>query len=409
MAPTFVEGYVSGGEGSAMRMVTLVCALVMLSSSPGIAATWQYNQKANSLIFQSAHDDPPLILVQAEDERRGKGSFIDQSGGAGGSAGGGAGGSPEIAYGVFGILLVTLVVNGGRWLWNRFKRLPLITAAEDVDVVEFSVFGPRTARPGNEIMIVTFLHLPEDRKRATFLAKAMDFSAILRARCPEITIMRGETVEISCAVSTLVVDEPVQAFVWQGRPTSCQFLVTIPEGTSGRSFFAVVRLSVNGNMIGRMKFRISSDPNAADGQKVGWGDLRRYEKPFVSYATRDRKEVLKRVQMLQIMKTKYFMDLLSLDPGDRWKKKLFKRIDRCDLFLLFWSQAAKDSQWVLQEAEYALKLQQGNPNCEPDIVPVILEQDVSPPVSLAQLNFNDRIHYLISQMDRAEASDANQT
>jgi len=124
----------------------------------------------------------------------------------------------------------------------------------------------------------------------------------------------------------------------------------------------------------------------------------------VSYAKEDRKEVLKRVQMLQIMKTKFFLDLLSLDPGDRWEKKLYEQIDRCDLFLLFWSQAAKDSQWVRREAEYALKHQQENPNSEPDIVPVILERDVPPPPSLAALHFDDRFNYLIHLMELAEAS-----
>ena len=72
--------------------------------------------------------------------------------------------------------------------------------------------------------------------------------------------------------------------------------------------------------------------------------------------------------------------------------------------MLFWSQAAKDSQWVLQEAEHALKHQQENPDSEPDIVPVILEQNVRPPPSLAALHFNDRFNYLIYLMDRAEAS-----
>lgn len=180
----------------------------------------------------------------------------------------------------------------------------------------------------------------------------MDLSATLRARCPEIAIKRGATVEISFAVNTLRVDEPVQSVVWQGRPVFCQFVVTIPKGTSGQSFFAVVRVSVDGSLIGRIKFRISSDPAAAQPERVRLdGHLRRYEKPFVSYAKSDRKELLKRVQMLQITKTKFFMDLLSLDPGDRWEKRLYEQIDRCDLFLLFWSQAAKDSQWVLREAE----------------------------------------------------------
>ena len=88
---------------------------------------------------------------------------------------------------------------------------------------------------------------------------------------------------------------------------------------------------------------------------------------------------------------------MSLDPGDRWEKKLYENIDRCDVFFLFWSQAAKDSQWVIKEAEYALAHQQKNLDSEPDLVPVVLEQNVSPPPSLSAFHFNDRISYLISR------------
>ena len=280
------------------------------------------------------------------------------------------------------------------------------TASQDVDLVDCSVFGPRAARPGDTIMIQVFLHLPEQRERASFQAAAMDSSATSKGtRTLEIAIKRGARVEISFAVNALRVDEPVQSVVWQGQPVFCQFLVAIPQGTSDQSFFCVVRVSIDGSLIGCIKFRISSDPNTAGPQPALLGDYaRRYEKAFVSYATMDRKEVLKRVQMLQILKTEFFLDLLSLDPGDRWEKKLYEQIDQCDLFLLFWSQAAKDSQWVLQEAEYALKHQQANPDSEPDIVPVILEHNVLPPPNLAALHFNDRFNYLIYLLDRAEAS-----
>jgi len=88
---------------------------------------------------------------------------------------------------------------------------------------------------------------------------------------------------------------------------------------------------------------------------------------------------------------------LSLDPGDRWEKKLYENIDRCDLFLLFWSQAAKDSQWVLKEAEYALAHQQTNKGNEPDLVPVGIGANVLPPPNLSAFHFNDRISYLISR------------
>jgi hypothetical protein len=230
----------------------------------------------------------------------------------------------------------------------------------------------------------------------------MDLSAKLRAKGPEIEIKRGATVELSFSANRLFVDEPIQKIIWEGRATGCQFAVTIPQGTEGVSFVAAVRVSLNGSLIGCIKFSILSHLEADRQSFPLGGRLRHYHTPFVSYASNDRKEVLKRVQMLQILNPTFFLDLLSLDPGDRWEKRLYENIDRCDLFLLFWSQAAKESYWVLQEAEYALKRQQGDPNSDPDIVPVILEQNVSPPQNLSSLHFNDRIHYLISQMDEAE-------
>lgn len=268
------------------------------------------------------------------------------------------------------------------------------------DTVECSVFGPPAVSPDQAVLIQVFLHLPEQAKRASFLASAMDSSTTLKGtRSLEIEIKRGARVEVSLAVNGLLIDEPVQSVVWWGKPVFCQFLVTIPAGTTGHSFFPVTRVSIDGNLVGCIKFRISSDCSAANPQSKPLGDhARRYENAFVSYATRDRKEVLKRVQMLNVMKTKFFLDLLSLDPGDRWEKKLYETIRACDLFLLFWSQAAKDSQWVIREAEYALNQQSQNQNHEPDIVPVVLEQNVPPPQSLAALHFNDRIQYLVSLM-----------
>ena len=122
----------------------------------------------------------------------------------------------------------------------------------------------------------------------------------------------------------------------------------------------------------------------------------RYNQAFLSNASPDRKEVLKRAQVLSAAGISFFHDVLSLDPGARWEQEIYKAIDGCDLFLLFWSRAAKESEWVIKEAEYALRCQgEGN---TPDIVPVILETPppLPPPPSLAGIHFNDRIHYLIS-------------
>ena len=266
------------------------------------------------------------------------------------------------------------------------------------DNVECSVFGPPAAPPGGTVLIQVFLHLADQAEHASLLAGAMDASAKLKGtRSLDLAIKRGTRVEIALSADGLVVDEPVQSVVWRGEPAFCQFLATIPAGTSGQSFFLVVRVSVDGKLVGPIKFRLSSDATASRPVSEPLGDhAGPYKYAFVSYATKDRKEVLKRLQMLEVMKTKFFQDILSIEAGDRWQKKLYQNIDRCDLFLLFWSQAAKDFEWVIKEAEYALAHQRENPLREPDLVPVVLEQNVPPPPSLSAFQFNDRIGYLIS-------------
>ncbi|MGA2076968.1 MAG: hypothetical protein ABSH52_26050 [Terriglobia bacterium] len=44
--------------------------------------------------------------------------------------------------------------------------------------------------------------------------------------------------------------------------------------------------------------------------------------------------------MLSRLRIKYFQGALSLEPGERWQKALYRHIDESDLFLLFWSSAA---------------------------------------------------------------------
>jgi hypothetical protein len=227
----------------------------------------------------------------------------------------------------------------------------------------------------------------------------MDASTKLKGtKSLPLILRRGAQVEIAFSADGLVVDDPVQSIVWQVEPAYCQFLARIPTGTSGQSFFPVVRVSVDGQLVGPIKFRLASDDTASQPASEPLGDhAGPYRYAFVSYASKDREEVLKRVQMLEVLKTEFFQDILSLDPGDRWEKKLYVNIDRCDLFLLFWSQAAKDSQWVIKEAEYALAHQQRHPQSEPDLVPVVLEQSVPPPENLSAFHFNDRIGYLIER------------
>ena len=116
-----------------------------------------------------------------------------------------------------------------------------------------------SAPPGKTIRIQVFLHLANQAERASFLATTMDASAKLKGtKSLDLPIKRGAQVEIAFSANGLTVDDPVQSVVWRGEPAYCQFLATIPAGTSGQSFFPVIRVSVDGKLVGPIKFRLTT-------------------------------------------------------------------------------------------------------------------------------------------------------
>jgi hypothetical protein len=266
-----------------------------------------------------------------------------------------------------------------------------------IDLVDCSVFSPPVAPPGSTVLVQVFLHVPQHAERAHFMASMMDQTTAPKGvQTLKSEMARGASVTVSLSAAGLDIDEPQQTVIWRGEPVFCQFLVSLPKGCVGQSFHPVVRISVDGGLVGRLVFCLKADAVAGASLSVPAGEsARRYEHAFISYASADRKEVLKRAQVLKAAGVGFFQDILSLDPGTRWEREIYRNIDKCDLVLLFWSRAAKDSEWVIREAEYALE-RRGDGDI-PDVVPVILETPPPlPPPSLASIHFNDRIHYLIA-------------
>ena len=114
--------------------------------------------------------------------------------------------------------------------------------------------------------------------------------------------------------------------------------------------------------------------------------MRRVPTAFASYSSKDRYDVLRRVQGMRAFQQELdiFMDFHSLYPGEDWRSRLQEEIERRDRFFLFWSMAASESEFVEEEWRTALKL--GKP-----IVPVPLctPREQPPPAELAHLQFND--------------------
>ena len=270
------------------------------------------------------------------------------------------------------------------------------------DSVDCTVFAPPAVPMRDSFMIQVFAHLQEQAAEAQKLAQQFDREAEARGFANlEIEVERGSKLTFHLVMSGLEIDEPQQTLVWRGSPASVQFGGTVIKGHPGGNVIGTVTISQAGVPVGHIKFKLTVTANkqSCDRKLRPAGDVaRHYERAFVSYASQDRDEVLKRVQMLARLGIEYFQDVLTLEPGQRWERELYRHIDESDLFLLFWSSAAKQSQWVHREIQYAIACRGDDELAPPEIVPIPIEGPplIEPPPELAHLHFNDYLLYFMA-------------
>lgn len=278
---------------------------------------------------------------------------------------------------------------------------------DEGDEVTCSVFSPREASPGDTFLVQIFAHLAAQADQLAALAKQSDERAEARgAKKLERTVERGTELTVTLVMPGFEIDQPSQSFVWDGEINLVAFGVTVPESRKPGSVVCTVNVCQSTVPIGHLKFvfRITAagaQPLPEQTEPVRAGDFVRYRQAFISYASKDRAEVLRRVQMLDLVKLKYFQDLLDIEPGQQWEPLIYRYIDESDVFFLFWSQAAKESDWVEKEVRHALGKKGDNYHAPPEIVPVIIEgpPPVAPPSYLAAVHFNDKFLYFIRVED----------
>lgn len=273
--------------------------------------------------------------------------------------------------------------------------------AEDDDLVECTVFASPVAEPGWSALVQVFAHLPLQASDAAALAQEFDRSAARRAVTSLLSqVARRSILTFELEVPGAEVADSVQALRWDGRPQAVQFSVVPPHEALDTTLIATVRISQDSVPIGHVKFRleVSDRPCAPDEVEPVADQAQRYQTAFLSYASQDRSHALRAGQMLRAVGIDYFQDVLNLEPGERWERRLYEAIPGRDLFFLFWSSSAADSEWVRKEVRYALKCNADDADDQPQIKPVILERPPVPPwPEVAHLHFNDPIAYFLDR------------
>jgi hypothetical protein len=285
------------------------------------------------------------------------------------------------------------------------SRAVLPTAPADASPVDAAVFCPPRVSKSSVFLVQVCLYSPGSEDKAVAHAREADPEAERRGTYSlPLDVPPNTRVDLHLQMPDLEVEEPNAVLIWRGTLTTAQFEVAVPDKVSSAEVIGRVRFAVAGVPAGTLRFKVGLNRSSAPTEPITAQrvEAERYRRAFVSYSSKDRNEVLKRVQAFRIAGLSMFQDILDLEPGERWARELYREIDNCDVFLLFWSHAAAASEWVAKEIAYALERKAGADDKPPAIQPVPIEgPPPPPPEALRHLHFNDA---LLAHIQAAEAS-----
>jgi hypothetical protein len=201
---------------------------------------------------------------------------------------------------------------------------------------------------------------------------------------------KGTQVEVRVHGDGLHVGPLHQTFSWTGLKQSLDFVVradgTAPPTTLLK--FDVFILDVRiATLV--LNIHVTARPQTEEQAEASAFAPRT---AFASYAAKDRGLVTHMVGAIErAAGIDVFQDCLDLKAGEPWKPSLRQEILHRDLFLLFWSHAAKNSDWVSWEWRTALE-EKGRESVQ--IHPV--EPDIQPPPELSDLHFGS-LHALVAK------------
>lgn len=258
-----------------------------------------------------------------------------------------------------------------------------------VDLVHFSVTSPSTVRPGYSFVVGIYAHLKKQIKEVIERAqKAVPEGERSITTQGPLRVERGTMLTVRLRIEEFIVDPAEGAILWNGEIGNVTFGVGVPQEAKRGRRVGTATISANGFQIGTIFFELHVGSRPTSVKQIR-AKVRQHRTAFASYASPDRREVMKRIQGMQkaAPRLDVFVDVDSLRSGQHWWQEIQKVVPSRDVFYLFWSASASTSQWVEEEWRCALA-QRGLDFIDP--CPLVSPVDVPPPTELESLHFFDR-------------------
>jgi TIR domain-containing protein len=258
-------------------------------------------------------------------------------------------------------------------------------ASPAIDAVGFGVAHPAAINSATSFIIDTWIFQNTDRKDAEQRALAsMDGDVRFRSQ-GSAAVPRGSKLTVTVKIGNWPVTPRLQDVWWTGEIANVSFRVTPAAKLPGEKIDGECRISLDGLRIGYVPFQIAVAGTARQSDHLTVGTT--VKSAFASYASRDRSQVLARVQGIGKAGIDVFMDIHNLRSGSNFNTELLSKIESSDVLYLFWSRHAAASEWVGREWRYGME-KKGIDFIDP--VPLADPRKVPPPAELAGAkHFND--------------------
>ncbi len=265
--------------------------------------------------------------------------------------------------------------------------------------INIGVYSVNRLEKGTNTVIQVWIYKNKLIEEISLLAKQFNPDVSETARKSLFNLLtKGDAIKLILNAHEISYTETKELF-WNGTKACENFLIKVPKEIEVIKITFSLDILIEGLLSGNVHFSMAvTRPYSIEKNDIKPIDyeIQAYEKAFISYASSDRQEVLARVQgMLLTERYNIFLDVINLSGAEKWEPRLYKEIETCDVFFLFWSKASKASKWVKKEIQFALDCKKDSSLDKPRIHPIMIPPIQAPPKNLSNLHCNDPITQFI--------------
>ena len=253
--------------------------------------------------------------------------------------------------------------------------------------VLLGVSAPKAVKPGDifTARFVAYIESLEEKVK-------QELTALSRGRSESIMGFENCNWKIDTHVTVklsgrhLKVDPSEIEFVWKGNRNIVSFSVGVLTDAPQEWTILQYEVYIEGIRVALIHLDLEITSSTISDERSSF-TIKPAHTAFASYASQDKVRVMDRVAAVSISAhLDIFTDCLSIHPGEDWKKRLESEIKNRDIFLLFWSANAKNSEWVTWEWKTAL-VRKGESAIQ--LHPLQTINEAPPPEELKKFHFGD--------------------